>query len=77
MVSVGYLFPGERAFLLFGDDEFGYMLADILKKNNVNNKGMHFDVGARTTLAFVTLRADGEREFMFYRIHGKAEGSIP
>lgn len=43
------------------------MLADILKENNVNNEGMRFDPGARTALAFVTLRQDGEREFMFYR----------
>ncbi|KAF9625485.1 hypothetical protein IFM89_023401 [Coptis chinensis] len=50
-----------------GDDEFGYMLADILKENNVNNKGLGFDPGARTALAFVTLRDDGEREFMFFR----------
>ncbi|GKA35550.1 probable fructokinase-6, chloroplastic [Tanacetum coccineum] len=48
-------------------DEFGYMLADILKENNVNNEGMRFDPGARTALAFVTLKKDGEREFMFYR----------
>jgi len=50
-----------------GEDEFGYMLANILKDNNVNNDGMRFDSGARTALAFVTLRKDGEREFMFYR----------
>lgn len=50
-----------------GEDEFGYMLADILKENNVNSEGMRFDPGARTALAFVTLRNDGEREFMFYR----------
>ena len=50
-----------------GDDEFGRMLADILKKNKVNNSGMRFDQNARTALAFVTLRADGEREFMFFR----------
>ncbi|PKI68403.1 hypothetical protein CRG98_011200 [Punica granatum] len=43
------------------------MLANILKENNVNNEGMRFDPGARTALAFVTLRSDGEREFMFYR----------
>ena len=53
--------------LQVGEDEFGYMLADILKENNVNNEGMRFDPGARTALAFVTLRSDGEREFMFYR----------
>lgn len=43
------------------------MLADILKQNNVNNQGLLFDPHARTALAFVTLRSDGEREFMFYR----------
>lgn len=53
--------------LQVGEDEFGYMLADILKENNVNSEGMRFDPGARTALAFVTLRGDGEREFMFYR----------
>lgn len=59
---------GSSAFIgKVGSDEFGYMLADILKQNNVNNKGMRFDAGARTALAFVTLRDDGEREFMFYR----------
>ncbi|XP_057838845.1 probable fructokinase-7 isoform X1 [Cryptomeria japonica] len=66
-VSVARL-GGSSAFIgKVGEDEFGYMLADILEKNNVNNKGMRFDAGARTALAFVTLRADGEREFMFYR----------
>lgn len=59
---------GKSAFVgKVGDDEFGYMLADILKKNNVEHEGMLFDKGARTALAFVTLRADGEREFMFFR----------
>ncbi|XP_057724185.1 probable fructokinase-6, chloroplastic [Arachis stenosperma] len=59
---------GSSAFIgKVGEDEFGYMLADILKQNNVNNEGMRFDPGARTALAFVTLRSDGEREFMFYR----------
>jgi fructokinase len=43
------------------------MLADILKENNVDNSGMRFDPHARTALAFVTLKNDGEREFMFYR----------
>lgn len=59
---------GSSAFIgKVGADEFGYMLADILKENNVNGDGMRFDPGARTALAFVTLRSDGEREFMFYR----------
>nr|XP_043614979.1 probable fructokinase-7 [Erigeron canadensis] len=59
---------GSSAFIgKVGDDEFGHMLADILKKNKVNNSGMRFDQNARTALAFVTLRSDGEREFMFFR----------
>ncbi|XP_057970645.1 probable fructokinase-6, chloroplastic isoform X2 [Malania oleifera] len=59
---------GSSAFIgKVGEDEFGYMLASILKENHVNYKGMRFDPGARTALAFVTLRKDGEREFMFYR----------
>ncbi|KAL3752623.1 hypothetical protein ACJRO7_000086 [Eucalyptus globulus] len=59
---------GRSAFVgKLGDDEFGHMLAGILKENGVNCDGINFDQGARTALAFVTLRADGEREFMFYR----------
>ncbi|KAK6914551.1 Carbohydrate kinase PfkB [Dillenia turbinata] len=59
---------GKAAFVgKLGDDEFGHMLAEILKVNGVNGDGILYDQGARTALAFVTLRSDGEREFMFYR----------
>ncbi|CAJ1933334.1 unnamed protein product [Sphenostylis stenocarpa] len=59
---------GKAAFIgKLGDDEFGHMLAKILKDNDVRSDGINFDQSARTALAFVTLRADGEREFMFYR----------
>ncbi|CAK8573588.1 unnamed protein product [Lathyrus sativus] len=59
---------GSSAFIgKVGADEFGYMLADILKQNNVDTSGMRYDSIARTALAFVTLRADGEREFLFFR----------
>ncbi|KAK3000955.1 hypothetical protein RJ639_021320 [Escallonia herrerae] len=50
-----------------GEDEFGYMLANILKQNKVDNSGMRFDHNARTTLTFVNLRSDGELEFLFFR----------
>lgn len=43
------------------------MLINILKKNGVNAEGVCVDKHARTALAFVTLKNDGEREFMFYR----------
>ncbi|XP_077245794.1 pfkB-like carbohydrate kinase family protein [Tasmannia lanceolata] len=59
---------GKSAFIgKFGDDEFGHMLVDILETNNVNTDGVLFDADARTALAFVTLKKNGEREFMFYR----------
>ncbi|BAT90839.1 hypothetical protein VIGAN_06212800 [Vigna angularis var. angularis] len=59
---------GKAAFIgKLGDDEFGHMLAGILKENDVRSDGINFDKSARTALAFVTLRTDGEREFMFYR----------
>ncbi|CAN6458228.1 unnamed protein product [Victoria cruziana] len=43
------------------------MLVDILKVNGVDARGVCFDEHARTALAFVTLKKNGEREFMFYR----------
>ncbi|KAK4489471.1 hypothetical protein RD792_005280 [Penstemon davidsonii] len=59
---------GSSAFIgKVGEDEFGFMLANILKENKVNNSGVRFDPFARTALAFVTLREDGEREFLFFR----------
>ncbi|KAL8148197.1 putative fructokinase-7 isoform X2 [Apium graveolens] len=59
---------GSSAFIgKIGEDEFGCMLADILKENKVDNSGIRFDPAARTALSFVTLRSDGEREFMFFR----------
>ncbi|KAI3704904.1 hypothetical protein L1987_75133 [Smallanthus sonchifolius] len=59
---------GSSAFIgKVGDDQFGYMLADILKINKVNNSGKRFDHKARTALAFVSLKSNEEREFLFFR----------
>ncbi|KAI3460727.1 hypothetical protein Pfo_017390 [Paulownia fortunei] len=59
---------GHFAFIgKVGEDEFGRMLVDILKKNGVKSDGVCFDQHARTALAFVTLKRNREREFMFYR----------
>jgi len=68
-VAVGIAKLGGNAAFIgkVGDDEFGYMLVDVLKENRVETQGCRFDAHARTALAFVTLREDGEREFMFYR----------
>jgi fructokinase len=50
-----------------GQDEFGHFLADTLRSHGVDTTGLRFSEEARTALAFVSLLADGEREFMFYR----------
>jgi fructokinase len=50
-----------------GDDPFGRFLADTLAAAGVDVGTLYFTAQARTALAFVSLRADGDREFMFYR----------
>ncbi|KAL4185622.1 hypothetical protein AMTRI_Chr10g231570 [Amborella trichopoda] len=59
---------GQSAFIgKLGNDDFGHMLVRILRENGVEVKGVCFDEEARTALAFVTLKKDGQREFTFYR----------
>ncbi len=50
-----------------GDDAFGHFLEQTLRENQVDVTALRFSREARTMLAFVSLRADGERDFMFYR----------
>jgi fructokinase len=50
-----------------GEDPFGHFLADTLAGAGVDVSCLLFTDEARTSLAFVSLRADGDREFMFYR----------
>ena len=50
-----------------GDDPFGHHLESVLRAEGVNTDGLRFSDEARTALAFVSLRADGERSFVFYR----------
>lgn len=59
-VSVGFL--GK-----VGDDDFGRFLELTLRENGVDTTGLRFSDEARTALAFVALRADGERDFVFFR----------
>jgi fructokinase len=46
-----------------GDDPFGRFLAQTLAEAGVDTAPLCFTDQARTALAFVSLRADGEREF--------------
>lgn len=50
-----------------GDDDFGRYLQSVLEGNGVDTSRLQFTSEARTALAFVSLREDGEREFVFYR----------
>lgn len=50
-----------------GDDAFGHHLEAVLKENRVKTDYLLFTNEAKTALAFVSLRADGERDFLFYR----------
>lgn len=58
----------DSAFITqLGDDPFGHYLAGVLEAEGVDTRGVRFTSEARTALAFVSNRADGERSFMFYR----------
>ncbi|MHB9133870.1 MAG: PfkB family carbohydrate kinase [Armatimonadota bacterium] len=62
---------GSAAFLgMVGNDEFGRYLEKELADRNVDTGSLRFTDLAHTTLAFVALREDGEREFIFYRNPG-------
>ncbi len=68
-VAVGLARLGiESAFMgKVGDEAFGHLLVDTLRREGVDVAPMRMDKRARTALAFVTLTKDGERDFMFYR----------
>jgi fructokinase len=50
-----------------GDDPFGRFLEQTFSSAGVDTRYMRFDAAARTGLAFVSLQANGERDFVFYR----------
>ena len=68
-VAVGVARLGYRAGFLgqVGEDDFGHFLAGTIAEAGVDVGGLRFSDEARTALAFVSLRSDGERSFMFYR----------
>lgn len=53
-----------------GNDQFGLFLQDTLVGSNVETKGLVFTDEVNTTLAFVHLGDDGDRQFSFYRKPG-------
>jgi fructokinase len=68
-VAVGLQQLGiDTAFIgKVGDDAFGYFLTRTLSDKGVDISSVVYSDEARTALAFVSLKADGDRDFMFYR----------
>ncbi|NJN45291.1 MAG: hypothetical protein HC808_00970 [Candidatus Competibacteraceae bacterium] len=68
-VAVGLVRLGVKSAFMgkVGDDAFGHFLAKTLRDAGVDVSPLRFSKEARTALAFVSLRADGDRDFMFYR----------
>ena len=53
-----------------GEDAFGHHLANVLKAQGVETRGMRFDANARTTMAFIAKPDENTAEFVFYRNPG-------
>jgi sugar/nucleoside kinase (ribokinase family) len=53
-----------------GNDAFGSLLLDTLAKSGIDTSGILMDDSVFTTLAFVTLNGDGDRNFSFARKPG-------
>ena len=53
-----------------GNDAFGKMLAQEVEKSGTDITNLLFDEKVHTTLAFVHTKADGDRDFSFYRNPG-------
>ena len=68
-VAVGLARLGRSVAFLgqVGTDDFGDYLKRTLEADGVDTARLHRSDEARTALAFVSLKADGERDFMFYR----------
>lgn len=62
---------GNSAFIgKAGNDMHGRFLKETLRENKVDCSSLILDNNYFTTLAFVDLKEDGEREFSFARKHG-------
>lgn len=53
-----------------GNDMFGRYLKSVLEELEIDTKDLQMDNEVNTTLAFVQKKADGDRDFSFYRNPG-------
>ncbi len=64
-------FGKKTAFIgKVGSDQFGHFLQHTLEQNRIETKGLVFSDEVNTTLAFVHIADDGDRQFSFYRKPG-------
>jgi fructokinase len=64
-------FGKKTAFIgKVGSDQFGHFLQHTLEQNLIETKGLVFSDEVNTTLAFVHIAEDGDRQFSFYRKPG-------
>ena len=71
-VAIGLARLGVNSALIskVGLDPFGRLLRNVLLQNGVDISQLKVDRESRTTLAFISTRKDGERDFCFYRNPG-------
>lgn len=71
-VAVGLAKLGIETYFIgkVGKDAFGEFLRETLARNGVNTRFLTATERAKTTLAFVSLTKEGERDFVFYRDPG-------
>jgi fructokinase len=61
----------ESAFVgKVGDDAFGHHLADVLRQEGVEVRGMRYDPEARTGIAFIAMPDENSYDMLFYRNPG-------
>ncbi len=53
-----------------GDDFLGHMLGNTIESVGIDSSHLIYDPDAKTTLAFVHKKEDGDRDFSFYRKPG-------
>jgi fructokinase len=66
-VAVARLGGSSRFLGGVSEDEFGRLLVQVLDENHVDTQYVRVIKGAPTAVALVTLQADGQRRFTFFR----------
>ena len=74
-VAIARLGGSSRFIGAVSDDEFGRLLVQVLADNHVDTQYVRVVKGAPTAIALVTLHADGQRHFTFFR-QGTADSQL-